>query len=384
MRVSVKVAIVGAYPRDPGRLRGGVEAVTFQLARGLAALPDVDVHAVVCEAGRPLGVVRTPERVTVHSIGGSTHGGNLLFAKPDRRRIARTLRELAPDIVHAHGVHREALGALDSGLPTVVTIHGILEAEIGLETRLGKRVRGIFRRRLVASVFRRMRHVILLTPEVEEYYRDRLRGARMWVIGNPVDPRFFETREPEQPGVVLFSGRLIPLKGVPNLIEAMARVARELPGAQLRVAGGSAARGRGGDPRHDRAAGHGRGRAAARCAHARGAGAGDRKVQRVRAGLEAGDASRRDSRGHGRREAVVASPVGGVPRVVRDGETGFLVPHGEPARLAELLLRLLRDAELRARLGGNARRFAAEHFTLESVSRRTLDVYRQVIEGGHA
>ena len=381
----MKVALVGAYPRDPERLRGGVEAVTFQLARGLAALPDVDVHAVVSEAGRPLGVERTPDGVTVHSIGGSARWGNLLLARPDRRRIAKTLRELAPDIVHAHGVHREALGSLESGLPTVVTIHGILEAEIGLETSLGKRVRGIFRRRLVAAVFRRMHHVILLTPEVEEYYRERLRGTRMWIIGNPVDRRFFDTRQPEQPGVVLFSGRLIPLKGVPNLVEAMARVVREVPTARLRVAGTAA------NPAHEaeiratierlrlsdvvlllgNLAPEALAHEVARCSVYALVSKQETLPVAILEAMAAG-------------KPVVASPVGGVPRIVRDGETGFLVPHGDPETLAERLLRLLRDAELRARFGANARRYAVEHFTLESVSRRTLDVYRQVIEGGQA
>jgi glycosyltransferase involved in cell wall biosynthesis len=77
---------------------------------------------------------------------------------------------------------------------------------------------------------------------------------------------------------------------------------------------------------------------------------------------------------------VVASPVGGIPRVVDEGRTGFLVPYGRPAELAEKLRLLLTDAELRRRLGANARREAAARFTLQSVSRRTIEVYQQVME----
>lgn len=379
----MKVAIVGLYPRDPARLRGGVEAVTLQLSRGLAATPGLDVHVVVSEAGRPPGVERPEPGITVHSLGGTARFGNLLFALPDRRRIARALRALAPDVVHAHGAHRESLGALESGLPTVVTIHGILEAEIGLETSLGKRVRGVFRRQLVAAAFRRMRHVILLTPEVEEHYRHRLRGARTWVIENPVDGRFFAADDEEDPNALLFSGLLIPRKGIPNLLEAMARVAREVPGATLRIAGLAT------HPGHEaeiRATVDRLGlRGAVRFLGGLAPDALAHEVARCAAYVLV---SRQETLPVAILEAmaagkpVVASPVGGVPRVVQEGETGFLVPHGDPDALAARLVQLLRDGELRRRLGANARREALARFTLESVSRRTVDVYRQVIEGG--
>ena len=381
----MKVAIVGPYPRDPSRIRGGVEAVTLQLSRGLAALPGVDVHVVVSEARRPVGVERLAPNLAVHSIGGSPRLGNLLFALPDRARISRALHVLAPDIVHAHGAHRDALGAMDSGLPTVVTIHGILEAEIALEHRLGKRARGILRRRLVAIALRRMRHVILLGPEVEEHYRDRLRGARTWIIENPVDQRFFDVRETEMPDTILFAGVLIPRKGIPNLLEALARLRRVVPTARLRIAGSAT------HPAHekeireavDRLGLGGAvdllgGLAPAELAREVGRAAVFVLVSRQEtlpvAILEAMAAAK----------PVVASPVGGVPRVVKDGETGFLVPHGDPARLADRLGALLTDAGLRGRLGANGRRDAVVRFTLEGVCRRTLDVYREVMEEARA
>ena len=51
---------------------------------------------------------------------------------------------------------------------------------------------------------------------------------------------------------------------------------------------------------------------------------------------------------------VIASAVGGVPEVVRDGENGLLVPAGDPEALAVAIRRLLGDRELRARLAAAA------------------------------
>jgi glycosyltransferase involved in cell wall biosynthesis len=76
------------------------------------------------------------------------------------------------------------------------------------------------------------------------------------------------------------------------------------------------------------------------------------------------------------RRAIVATRAGGIPEVVVDGETGVLVPtHDEPA-LADAVLRLLKDAELRARLGEAGRQRVLAEFSVEKMVQRTLDVYR--------
>ena len=62
---------------------------------------------------------------------------------------------------------------------------------------------------------------------------------------------------------------------------------------------------------------------------------------------------------------VVASAAGGVPELIRDGETGFLTAPGDPAGLAERLIPLLQDPALRERIGQQARVWAREQFSLE-------------------
>jgi len=58
---------------------------------------------------------------------------------------------------------------------------------------------------------------------------------------------------------------------------------------------------------------------------------------------------------------VVASRVGGLTTTVRDGVTGYLVPEGDPAALAERLAELLGDPSERERIGREATRWAADH-----------------------
>jgi glycogen synthase len=77
---------------------------------------------------------------------------------------------------------------------------------------------------------------------------------------------------------------------------------------------------------------------------------------------------------------VVASRVGGIPEVVVDGETGWLVEPGDPAVLGRALGRALADPERARRMGEAGRRRVEAHFSWERIAERTLDVYRQAIE----
>ena len=76
---------------------------------------------------------------------------------------------------------------------------------------------------------------------------------------------------------------------------------------------------------------------------------------------------------------VVASDVGGVPELVVDGETGLLVPPGDPHALAAAIDRLLDDPDLRRRLGAAGRLRVSEQFDLESTQRAHLDLYRTLL-----
>ncbi len=72
---------------------------------------------------------------------------------------------------------------------------------------------------------------------------------------------------------------------------------------------------------------------------------------------------------------VVGTLDCGAEDAIRDGETGFLVPQNDPAAVAEALIRLFKDPDLRARMGAAGRAFACEH-TWERVAGRVLDVYQ--------
>jgi D-inositol-3-phosphate glycosyltransferase len=189
--------------------------------------------------------------------------------------------------------------------------------------------------------------------------------------------------------MILFVGRMDPVKGLDTLVRAMALVVEADPrwreNACLCVIGGD----RGDDP----------GRMDAEMA----------RIERLRMELGLGDVvsflgpqpqealplyysaaqvvvvpSRYESFGMVALEAmacgtpVIASEVGGLSTLVRDGRTGFLVPDRDPQALADRLLPLLADRELRAALGAQGVATAA-CYTWPAISARIEGVYDLVL-----
>jgi glycosyltransferase involved in cell wall biosynthesis len=80
-------------------------------------------------------------------------------------------------------------------------------------------------------------------------------------------------------------------------------------------------------------------------------------------------------------KAVVATAAGGVPELIRDGETGFLVPPDDAARLAERLIPLLQDPTLRRRVGRQAQAWAREHCSLQRHVASMSAIYEELANG---
>jgi L-malate glycosyltransferase len=79
-------------------------------------------------------------------------------------------------------------------------------------------------------------------------------------------------------------------------------------------------------------------------------------------------------------KAVLATSAGGTPEVVLDGETGRLVPAGDPAVLTQGMLWCLRHPGETERYGEAARQRVREHFAVETMVGRHVAIYRQLTE----
>ena len=76
---------------------------------------------------------------------------------------------------------------------------------------------------------------------------------------------------------------------------------------------------------------------------------------------------------------IIGSAVGGIPDIVRPGETGWLVPPGDSEAIAGAVLEIARDPDSALGIARKGRRFVEERFSLERVVAELTDVYRSAI-----
>jgi glycosyltransferase involved in cell wall biosynthesis len=81
---------------------------------------------------------------------------------------------------------------------------------------------------------------------------------------------------------------------------------------------------------------------------------------------------------------VVTTKLAAIPEIVRDGESGYVVPPGDVAALVAALRRLVEDAPLRARLGRRAVEIVARDYDAQRNARRLLALIKQTVDEARA
>jgi glycosyltransferase involved in cell wall biosynthesis len=79
---------------------------------------------------------------------------------------------------------------------------------------------------------------------------------------------------------------------------------------------------------------------------------------------------------------IVGTRVGGIPEIVRDGVNGYLVSPADPHSITEASVRILSDFELARQMGINGNKLVEEHFSIDSMVRGNLEVYREMMREG--
>ena len=260
------------------------------------------------------------------------------------------------------------LTAQMSGIPFSFTEHG---PATFFEPRLWRLDEKIARARFVAAISHFCRSQLMLFSDPAEW-------NKISIVHCGIDPDRYDTgpRDPASKQV-LFIGRLEPVKGGPLLLEAFARIAERHPDARLTIIGDGPDR----PALQDRAKALGMDQAVSF--------AGFRTQDQVAAQLASADMLVLPSFAEGvpvvlmeamaARLPTIASRVAGVPELVLDGETGFVIPPGDLEALADRLDRLLSDPALRHTMGAAGRDRVRAEFDqtreaakLEAMFRRSL------------
>jgi len=359
---------------------GGVERGTVEVAKALHA---DGWRALVASAGgrrmEDLSQVAEHRALPLDRRDPWTISANI-------GRLARLIRDEGVDIVHARSrapAWSAFHAARRTGRPFVTTFHGTYSA-------------GWAGKRAYNRIMTRGDRVIAISAFIAEHIRRRygIDEERLRVIPRGVDLAHFDPGRIETARwaalleawalndgwpVVLLPGRLTRWKGQTVLIEAMARLGR--------------------DGVHCVLVGDDQGRESyrlelQRLVRRRGLGDSVRMVGVCRdmpaayflADVVVSASTEPEAFGRVALEAqamgrpVIATDHGGATETVRPGETGWLVPPGDPDALAAALAEALAlDAAARARMAATATAHVRETFTLERMTEATIGVYRELL-----
>lgn len=215
--------------------------------------------------------------------------------------------------------------------------------------------------RLIPPVYRGLRFVAISDSTARDLARRGLRTSQTDIVNPGLDLRRYRTNatvaKSELP-LLVYVGMLKRYKGIETVIRAFARVRAAVPGARLALAG------KGNHRPHLEALVRSLG--VADCVTFEGWVSEEAKVDWLRRAHALVYPSLKEGWGIPTMEAAacgtptLASDVDGLRDSVRDGVTGFLVPHTDVDLWARRMIEILTDAGLRARLGAAAQAWARE------------------------
>ena len=357
--------------------------VALNLVQGLLAYHDLEITVVHCHSDIDVDRTVRDGRLTVHYL-----------AMPRKRiipnltsslgRIATVLRAAQPDLVHAHAAHF-AYASARTGYPTIFTIHGVLarQREIYRRTwfdRLRYALLAYYERRALNLVSQ----VVAISPYVVDEYAHI--GSADWArIDNPVPDDFFQNSSRPVQGRVFYAGSIDERKGLLTLIRAIERLKIERPDVRLRIAGHVIDRAYERDVRayvsdnglKEQVVFLGlldRSRLLAEYAQCSLVALASIEENSPMAIIEAMACGK----------AVVATRVGGVPDLVIEGETGYLVAPGDDVALARALGKVLWDAALARGLGERGQSVARDRFGMQRIAADYHQLYRQILAASGA
>ena len=297
-------------------------------------------------------------------------------------RLSRLLKQLKPDIVHAHDPHGVAMTAMALSMSTEVSKPPLV-ASRRVDFRMRGNTLSRWKYRQVdcfVCASDAIRKIVLadgVAPERavtvhEGIDLDRAQSA-------PLAKLHEELWLPHHAPIVGNVAALVPHKGHRHLIDAAVLVLRQVPDARFVIAGEGELR-----PSLERMIREHRLEKHVLLAGFRPDVLSLHKafdvfvMSSVTEGL---GTSLLDAMACGK--PVVATTAGGIPEVVMDGETGLLVAPRDHQAMADAIVRLLKDPDLRQRLGHAGLVRARRKFSAERMVRQTLKVYLRVAMHPH-
>lgn len=377
----MKVVLMGQYPIDPENINGGVEACMLGIVNEFKKYPGIDLHVVTTQILKK-NIYQNIEGVSVHYLSSPPLPRFLTINTIDQYKVINKIKEINPDLVHGH-ISNYGYYALKSGYPSIVTIHGIAKEEY--DPKLRPSILDSIRREVILPMedfcLKNARIITTVSPYVVEKIESFCK-SRVHVIPNSIRDEFFEIQSREVSDRLLFIGGIEPRKGLLNIIKAIELICTKRDSIRLHIVGGIRKQGY-----YDNLIEYVEQNNLSSYVTFRGALDNEELKRELSECSIFVFPSKEESFGIVLAEAeacgkpIVASNIGGIPYVVDDNRTGFLVEYGDINSLVDKILMLLEDKDLRINMGYMGRKKARE-FSNKIVVEKYYSLYQRAIRNG--
>ena len=370
----IKVVMLGPYLYE----MGGVTMHIKKITKYLSFREDIEMHLIT------IGNKNEKTKIgnlNIHMIKKSLP---YPFSIPSLVWFLKhKIIELNPDIVHAQGSfapYSTAAALVRNKYPTLLTAHGIIAKEL----KFHKGINFIFilfihkpNERYVVS---KISNIIAVSLHVKNVISD-MTQSQIYVIQNGIDFEDIHNVQPhksiEYPSI-LFVGGLSKVKGIDTLLNAVPIIRKKILNLCVYIAGSG--------PEENKLKELVKELNIEENVNFLGYISGIKKYSYYKSADVCVFPSIYEPFGIVLLEAmacgkpVVASNVGGIPFVVEEGKTGLLFESGNVEDLADKIMTILKNEELREKMG-EAGRERAKEFTWDKIAERTVEVYKEILKG---
>lgn len=231
----LRVVMFSRFPEDVNKPRGGVETATLGLMRGLMALGTVELHLVTLEKGRKEPAVESSLGATIHRLPAPGWPMFIdLLMGPGKRLLKDYILALQPDVVHFQETY--GLGASGYGVPVVFTVHGFDSLNLVTEESWMWWLRSKIWRQVERYGLAKQSAIVSITPYVNDEIASRTR-SKIYDIANAIAERYFELAHQEEPGRLFYAGWINPRKNLATLVKTVAELKKRGAPVKLYAAG---------------------------------------------------------------------------------------------------------------------------------------------------
>lgn len=208
--------MLAPFPEQRDVLSGGATAASHYLAEGLFGTGDIEILAV--SLGAKLREDHIPYRRIIIPTGRYPLVSRF---RHSRKLLRRVVEEFQPDIVHGQGMDIYGYAACDLPLAAIVTPHGLISQEIGLQATRMQDAKKIFTEiALCRPLLRVAKAFISISPFITNYLKSRTSG-KIFTIDNVVPNKYFSINPRPERGRFLYVGRVRRLKDVMTAVRAI-------------------------------------------------------------------------------------------------------------------------------------------------------------------